>query len=473
MLKLLKSLNEGFEGMRSAIQVGGAAQPAAAAGGLDDVDQLIVAALKAAPDGLTTPQLALELAKAGRKVSQPTLSRRLARLAMGRHVISDRPGRAARHRRDPYHDWFDVPPGKRPKVGYRPELLDGYRPNQTAWFSPEELAKLRSAGGNRHLDGSTYARAIAQKLLVDLSYASSALEGNTYTYLDTQVLIEFGKEAEGKEAEETLMILNHKEAILYLVQNIGEIEVDVREIKSLHALLARGLMRDETSVGAVRRRVVDITGSAYIPTANPHVLEQELARVAATASAIEEPFEQSLFLMAFISYLQAFEDVNKRTARLACNIPLLKAGIAPLSFLEMDKTAYVRGLVAFYELGRPDILKDAYIEGYVKSAARYDAYASRDKAAIELEVRRRNDIYGAVRAYVAYSVSEGGRQDPQDFALVHFGDEPEATRRALAARVAEIVASLHEGNHIGYGVPRKLFDEYAGLAESKADRPSA
>ena len=268
ILKLLGSLNKGFEGMRSAIQVGGAAQPAAAAaGGLDDVDQLIVAALKAAPDGLTTPQLALELAKAGQKVSQPTLSRRLARLAMGRHVISDRPGRAARHRRDPYHDWFDVPPGKRPKIGYRPELLDGYRPTRTAWFSPEELAKLRSAGGDRHLDGSTYARAIAQKLLVDLSYASSALEGNTYTYLDTQVLIEFGKEAEGKEAEgkeaeETLMILNHKEAILYLVQNIGEIEVDVREIKSLHALLSRGLMRDETSVGAVRRRVVDITGSA-------------------------------------------------------------------------------------------------------------------------------------------------------------------------------------------------------------------
>lgn len=96
----------------------------------------------------------------------------------------------------------------------------------------------------------------------------------------------------------------------------------------------------------------------------------------------------------------------------------------------------------------------------MRSAARYDAYAARDKTDIELEVRRRRDIYDAVKAYVEFSVSAGMRDDPEAFARDRFPAEPEASRSAVSRRIAEIVRSLHEGNHIGYGISRSLFDRY-------------
>ena len=430
---------------------------------MDGLDNLIVAVLKREGREVSTANLGKLLAREGRMVSQPTLSRRLIALNAGRHVASRAAGRGLVHSHDNYHDWFAAAPQRRPNVAYDGALLRSYEPNRTVWLSREELGRLHGAGGGRKLDGSTYARAIVQKLLVDLSYASSALEGNSYSYLDTQVLIEFGLAAEGKNAFETQMILNHKEAILYIVNNIADIAIDARELKTLHALLSRGLLRDPAATGAVRHRVVDITGSSYKPMANPHLLEEELREVARKASEIEEPFEQSLFLMAFVSYLQAFEDVNKRTARLACNVPLLRNSIAPLSFMEMDKTAYTRGLLSLYELQRPDVLKDAFVDGYARSASLYDAYTARDREAMELEVRRGRDIYAAVGAYVRKAVEDGRLPDLAAFSGEHFHHDAEPTRTRLVERVSTIVGALHEGNHVAFGVPRAMFDSYEAL----------
>jgi hypothetical protein len=208
-----------------------------------------------------------------------------------------------------------------------------------------------------------------------------------------------------------------------------------------------------------------------VPMAIPQVLADELEKIAAKASAIENPFEQSLFLLGFISYLQAFVDVNKRTARLACNIPLLKHGLAPLSFIDMDKAKYVEGLLAFYELNRFDILKEVFVEGYIDAAKRYDAYAARDKAAVELEFRRRTDIYGCVQAFVKQSTDGGARSNVADFASAWFKGDEADLREQLAQRVVEIVDALSEGNHIAYGIPRKDFDAYAKLGEH-SDAPA-
>lgn len=429
---------------------------------IDDIDHAIVDILRRHGSGRKAQGILAELAARGHKISQPTLSRRLKALRAGRHVVVRGAGPNTVYERDPYHDWFSLPPNRRPKVAYKFEILDVYKPNETRWLTPEETERLASAGGGRGLDASTYSRAIAQKLLVDLAYASSALEGNTYSYLDTQILIESGKAAEGKAAEETQMILNHKEAITYLIDSIADLEISPREIKTLHALLSRGLI-EPAAVGDVRKRPVDIGGSAYIPLSIPQKLEEELAKIAAKARAIENSFEQSLFLMAFISYLQVFQDVNKRTGRLACNIPLLKQGFAPLSFMEVDRTRYIEGLLAFYELNRIDWLKNAYIEGYVASAARYDAYAGRDRSAMELEFKRRTDIYGCVRAYVEKSVTDGFRADPHAFAREYFSKDSEDIQLKLMERVTDIVASLQEGNHIAYGVSRKTFADYVDL----------
>lgn len=429
---------------------------------MDEIDQAIIALLRGRKPGYSARELLTALAEQGHEFSQPTLSRRLNRLEAERHVTVRRAGRSTLYQWDPYHDWFSLPPTRRPRVTYNFELIEAYSPNETRWLTAAETATLQAAGGERQLDASTYSRAIAQKLLVDLSYASSALEGNTYSYLDTQVLVEFGKAAEGKAAEETQMILNHKETIVYLIDNVADIDVSVREIKTLHALLSRGLIAP-AAVGDIRKRPVDIGGSAYVPLAIPQKLGEELVKIATKAAAIDNPFEQSLFLMAFISYLQAFEDVNKRTGRLACNIPLLKNGFAPLSFMEMDRTQYIEGLLSFYELNRIDLLKQAYIEGYAASASRYDAYAGRDRSAMELEFKHRKEIYGCVQAYVEKSVADGRYANLDEFTGNYFQTDSADLRSKLGERVKEIIAALQEGNHIAYGISKKTFDSYASL----------
>src|SRR5262249_21430136 len=128
-------------------------------------------------------------------------------------------------------------------VGYNRNFLDSYRPNESAYLSKEERARLNETGvvpiGTQ--PAGTYARRILDRLLIDLSWNSSRLEGNTYSLLDTKRLIDFGKEAEGKDRVETQMILNHKDAIEFLVDNAGEIGFNRFTIRNLHGLLANNL----------------------------------------------------------------------------------------------------------------------------------------------------------------------------------------------------------------------------------------
>lgn len=441
---------------------------------LDEADEILLDALRASENAMSAQELSDALTRVGRAVSQATLARRLDRLIAGRHIQREGRARATRYRKDNYHDYFSVPPAKRPRVGYNAAPLADYVPNETRWITEDARERLEKVGGGRRIDASTYSRSIAQKLLVDLAFASSALEGNTYTYLDTQVLIEFGQAAEGKDRDETVMILNHKEAISYLTQHIADIEIEPREFKTFHALLSRGLSNmDPRDVGSIRRMPIDeIGGSAYLPLAMPQRLDEEMESIAMKARQIEDPFEQSLFLMVFISYLQAFRDVNKRTARLVCNVPLLKAGVAPLSFMDMDKTAYVKGLLAFYELNRTDLVSEAYTEAYVKSAARYDAYAGRPKAVLDIEFRRRNDIFDSVKAYV---LAGGNGEQPasiDDFVSQRFPKDDADTVALLVGRVREIVESLNDGNHIAYGVSRQEFAQYeASVVASASPAP--
>jgi hypothetical protein len=403
------------------------------------------------------------LAQKGVKTSLKSVQRRIERLVEDRRLLREGSGRSTRYGIDPYHAYFEVPPTRRKPVGYDRSILADYVPNVTRWVTADESAELEKARGGRHVDASTYTRAITQKLLVDLSYASSALEGNTYTYLDTEVLIQFGESAEGKERDETVMILNHKNAISYLLEFVGEIDVSAREIKTVHGLLSQDLSNmDPREVGSVRQKPVDgIGGSAYKPLAIPAIIEEELDLIGLKAAAIDDPFEQSLFLLAMISYLQAFRDVNKRTGRLACNIPLLKAGLAPMSFLDLNKSAYVKGLLSFYELGRTDLIKAAYIDGYVRTAARYDAYVGRPKEVLDVEFMRRKDVAACVRDYVLARTADPETLLPAAFADVRFKGDPERTRSILVDRVESIVAALGEGNHLPYGITRAAYAEYA------------
>jgi len=187
----------------------------------------------------------------------------------------------------------------------------------------------------RELAAGTYAREILNRLLIDLSWASSRLEENTYTCFDTQKLIEFGQAAEGKEILETQMILNHKAAIEMLVEEADQIGFNSFTFLNLHAILSENLLPDENASGRLRRRPVDISGSVFHPLAMPQVLEDCFRLLLQKAAAIPDPFEQAFFVMVQLPSLQPFEDVNKRVSRLAANIWFIQNNLGPLSFIDV------------------------------------------------------------------------------------------------------------------------------------------
>lgn len=265
----------------------------------------------------------------------------------------------------------------RTPVGYRREFLLDYRPNETWYLPGQTRARLRGLGETPSTErqAGTYARDVLARLLIDLSWASSKLEGNTYTRLDTQRLIEHGEAATGKDARETQMILNHKRAIEYLVDGADEVGYDIHTFQNLHALLSENLLADPGASGKLRARVVEISDTVFRPLAIPQQLDEFFRIVLEKAAATADPFEQAFFLMVHIPYLQPFEDVNKRVSRLGANIPLLKHNLCPLSFIEVPERAYVEGTLAVYELNKVELLADVFAWAYERSCQQYRAIA--------------------------------------------------------------------------------------------------
>lgn len=271
-------------------------------------------------------------------------------------------------------DYLKTPSYGRIKCGYQLKLLDDYMPNETQYVPDDMRRRLLEQGKrfDKKLAAGTYARNIVQRLLIDLSYNSSRLEGNTYTKLDTQKLIEEGLTAQGKINEETIMIMNHKEAILFLVENVEEIVLNAFLIRNIHHLLSQDLLKNPTACGNIRQAEVAIGKSTYLPLSNPHQLEQQLALLLRKATQITNPFEQSFFLLIHLSYLQAFEDVNKRTARLACNIAFIKENLCPLSFIDVPQEVYFKALLYFYEKNDWQPALELFQWAYLKSCEQYD-----------------------------------------------------------------------------------------------------
>jgi len=189
--------------------------------------------------------------------------------------------------------------------------------------------------------------------------------------LDTRKLIERGTAAPGKDAKETQMILNHKAAIELLVDSAEDIGVNRYTLTNLHALLADNLLKDQRDAGRLRGTPVSIGASTYIPTAIPQLIDEMFARLLELGAAIRDPFEQSFFLLVHIPYLQPFVDVNKRTSRLASNIPLIKRNVVPLSFIDVPEQTYIDGLIGIYELNRVELLRDVFVWAYERSSRRY------------------------------------------------------------------------------------------------------
>jgi hypothetical protein len=349
----------------------------------------------------------------------------------------------------------------RKPVGYNREFLDSYRPNETFYLSQEQRAHLAQVGKPNFEDqaAGTYAKQILHRLLIDLSWNSSRLEGNTYSLLDTTRLIELGEAAEGRDRLEAQMIINHKEAIEFLVNEAEEIGFNRYTILNLHGILAQNLLPDPAAPGRLRRMGVGIGKSTFHPLELPQQIEECFNQLLDTAAAIEDPCEQALFAMVQLPYLQPFDDVNKRVSRLSANIPFIKRNLSPLSFIDVPRVLYTDALLGVYELNKIDLLRDVFIWAYERSAARYaavrqslgdpDPFRFKHKAALRQivgeVVRGRMDRKGAA-AYVA--------------AWVKKNHIPEAEREKLRDMAEAELVSLHEGNFARYQIRPSEFEAW-------------
>ena len=194
---------------------------------------------------------------------------------------------------------------------------------------------------------TTYARKVLEQLPIDLSWHSSRLEGNRKSLLDTQAL--FAKGRTQADDMDALMLLNHKDAIEFMVDAVPEYGISDAVVRNIQSLLMQGLLENPDSVGAIRSTVVNITDSVYLPTQVPHLLEEMLSLVIDKAQHIKNPVEGAFFLWVNIAYLQPFEDGNKRTSRLCANLPLMLSNCAPLSFLDVEPTDYAVAVTGVYE----------------------------------------------------------------------------------------------------------------------------
>lgn len=338
----------------------------------------------------------------------------------------------------------------RKPVGYQRDFLEAYLPNQT-WYLSESLRRqLRKMGQTAQAEApaGTYSRAILKRLLIDLSWASSHLEGNTYSRLDTRELIEHGKAAHGKAAIETQMILNHKTAIELLVENAGTAGFDRYTLMNLHSALSENLLPNPADEGRMRQHAVEIGKSVYRPLSAPQQIEAALDLLLKKAKQIIDPFEQSFFVMVHLPYLQPFADINKRTSRLAANLSLFRANLCPLTFLDVPEQAYSRAILGLYELTRVELLRDLYVWAYERSTQEYLAIKQNLAEPDPVRLAYRDVIKQTIRAVVTRTAED---------ALSVIGQSvtehvEESNRQNVQALIIEELRRLHEGVLARYGL---------------------
>jgi hypothetical protein len=350
-----------------------------------------------------------------------------------------------------------LPEDKRTPVTYNSSFLDMYTPNVDYYLSKEQRENLAVVGrtGDYSLqEAGTYAKQILQKLLIDLSWNSSRLEGNTYSLLETEELIKFGKEADNKSTLEAQMILNHKEAIEFIVQPGDEIGYNRYTILNLHALLANNLLPDPAAPGRLRKIPVGSKNSIYTPIAVPQIIEEMFERILYKVREINDPFEQAFFVMVHLPYLQPFEDINKRTSRLAMNIAFNYHNLSPLSFIDVPDDLYIQGLLGVYELNRVELMRDIFIWAYTRSANRYASIRQTAGEPDPFRLKYRVEIKETLSKVVVENLS---RKEAVN--LIHNRSKKISgeDQHKFVEMVETELLNLHEGNFARYGIKPSEF----------------
>ena len=328
---------------------------------------------------LSSSEVHSYLFKDGEEISLVTVKRELSRMAISGLLTASGRGRSRAYSVSVLgrvlsnvdaNAYNAVEPDKRyGLVNLNFELLPSFPPEI---FTSVELRALDEASDEYRKRTADLPTAIQKKelerLIIELSWKSSKIEGNTYTLLDTEKLILEHKEAPGHDKKEALMILNHKEAFEFVHNNKKEFLALTRaNLEQLHGLLIKDL-----SVGAgLRQKPVGVTGSKYRPLDNIHQIKEAVEALAAAIARATTPYAKALLALIGISYVQPFEDGNKRTARIMANALLLAHDCAPLSYRSVEEKDYREATLVFYELNSIVPFKNIFVEQYTFAAKNY------------------------------------------------------------------------------------------------------
>ncbi len=240
------------------------------------------------------------------------------------------------------------------------EVLSKY-----AVFDANELSKLSELQKTyRHnvsqLTEPEYSKEL-ERLAIDLSWKSSQIEGNTYSLLETERLLKDKQTASGKTKEEAIMLLNHKDALDFIIENPDYLmPLSISKIEDIHGILVSELAIDRN----LRKRRVGISGTNYRPLDNEFQIKEALSDMCDLINGKENIFEKALLALVLVSYIQPFMDGNKRTARIVSNALLIHHGHCPVSFRTVDSVEYKKAMLLFYEKNNISQFKNIFISQF-------------------------------------------------------------------------------------------------------------
>jgi Fic family protein/DNA-binding HxlR family transcriptional regulator len=348
------------------------------------------------------------------------------------------------------------PAAQRARIAFDSRFLGNYEPGDTWYLSEDLRARLQEMGrtGSVERPAGAFARDIMDRLLVDLSWASSKLEGNTYSLAETKSLLEQQKRTAGKTGAESQMILNHQKAIELLVAEAADIEFNRHTLLNLHAAVSENLLDDPHHEGRLRTRAMEIHGTSYVPPADEQIIDEQFTLLLNKASDIPDAYEQAFFIMVHVPYLQPFHHGSLVTSRLAANIPLIKANLSPISYLGVPERAYAEGTFAVYESRNVDLLRNVFIWTYEHSCQQYHAAGDALMQTDPIRLRYREWL-----SEVVHDTVVAGRA-PNPDAIIGWAERhgiADTDGKAFADAAMASLAELHEGTISRYGIKPSQF----------------
>jgi Fic family protein len=307
-------------------------------------------------------------------IGYATVKRVLKKLNESNYIEIEGKGKGTKYRISPAYaatkpidldDYFEKEIDERKIIeSFNFDFISGILP-KVDLFTRSELEKLeklqkRYLENIKTLSDAQYQKEL-ERLAIDLSWKSSQIEGNTYSLLETERLLRDKQTAEGKTQAEATMLLNHKEALDFILEHPDYLDpIQVNRIEDIHSILVKDLEVERN----IRTHRVGISGTNYKPLDNEYQIREAMQEMCALVNSKQSVFEKALLLLVLLSYIQAFDDGNKRTARIVSNACLIHNKHCPISFRTVDSVEYKKAMLLFYEQNNISAFKSIFIDQF-------------------------------------------------------------------------------------------------------------